>query len=168
MNQEVWPNRSVVEYVFPGTRYTAGKTVKVTWTDGEGTKPSHEVLSLPEDVELPAAGSVLIGEQGSMIIPHVAAPRLYPKEKFASYVFPELPKRDHYVSWADACRGEDHTTSLFSYSGPLTEAVLLGTIALRFPGEMLQWSTADLKISNVAAANEYLTKPYRKGWALPG
>ena len=46
--------------------------------------------------------------------------------------------------------------------------MLLGTIAIRLPGETLQWNAADLKIANSTEANQMLTKPYRKGWELPG
>jgi hypothetical protein len=167
MNQEVWPFSSQVDYVFPGTKYTQGQTIRVTWYDGVGAFPPKEKLNLPEDAKLPAAGSVLIGEAGSLVIPHVAAPQLYPREKFAEFKIPVVPARDHYVSWADACRGEGETTSLFKYSGPLTEAVLLGTIAERVPGETLQWNAADMKFGNSHAASHWLTKHYRTGWELP-
>ena len=85
----------------------------------------------------PGSGSVLMGEKGSLVIPHVAMPQLLPEEKFADFKIPVVPARDHYVSWADACRGEDETTSHFDYAGPLTETVLLGTIAIRLPGRTL-------------------------------
>ncbi|WP_437226816.1 Gfo/Idh/MocA family oxidoreductase [Planctomicrobium sp. SH661] len=166
MNKEVWQNASLVEYVFPGTEYTAGPTINVTWCDGAEVKPPREKLGIPESVELPTAGSVLIGEKGFLVIPHVAAPQVYPQEKFTDYKFPTLTPRDHYTSWVDACRGEGETTSLFSYSGPLTETVLLGTIACRLPGELLKWNAPDLKFTGSAAANDLLSKPYRKGWEL--
>jgi hypothetical protein len=79
---------------------------------------------------------------------------------------PEPGERDHYVSWADACRGEGKTTSNFDYSGPLTEAVLLGTVAIRTAGEKLAWDPSALKITNSTAANDLLTKPYRAGWEI--
>lgn len=41
----------------------------------------------------------------------------------------EVGRVDHYVQFADACRGVGQTTSHFDYAGPLTEAVMLGTIA---------------------------------------
>ena len=107
---------------------------------------------------------MLIGEKGSLLIPHVAAPKLFPEEKFADTRIEMQPARDHYVGWADACRGDDKTTSHFDYAGPLTEAVLLGTVAIRVPGESLAWNTAEGKIANNAKANGLLTKPYRKGF----
>jgi len=42
--------------------------------------------------------------------------------------------------------------------------VLLGTIAIRLPGETLTWNTVEAKIANNSTANELLTKPYRKGF----
>jgi hypothetical protein len=115
-------------------------------------------------VKLPNAGSILIGEKGSLLVPHVSMPQLLPEATFEDFAIEKVPAVDHYVSWADACRGVGKTTSNFDYSGPLTEAVLLGTVAMRVPGETLTWDEANLKITNSAKANALLTKEYRKGW----
>jgi hypothetical protein len=48
----------------------------------------------------------------------------------------------------------------FDYAGPLTEAVLLGSIAARVPETRLLWDSARLKITGSAAAAALL----RKGW----
>lgn len=166
INRETWTPSSVVRYVFPGTARTAGPTLSLTWYDGDGAKPPREALNLPADFPLPGAGSILIGEAGSLVLPHVAMPKLLPAEKFADLKMPEVGGRDHYVSWADACRGEGATTSGFDYSGPLTEAVLLGTVAIRVPRETLEWDAEGLRIVNSPAANALLTKQYRKGWEV--
>ena len=76
---------------------------------------------------------MLVGEKGSLVIPHVAMPKLFPEEKFPAGVLPVIEGVDHYTQWADACLGEGKTTSHFDYAGPLTETVLLGTIGIRFP-----------------------------------
>ncbi|HEX4129939.1 MAG TPA: Gfo/Idh/MocA family oxidoreductase [Pirellulales bacterium] len=164
VNHEVWNDHSTVSYEFPGTARTAGPTLRVTWYDGEGHKPAHEVLGIASDVKLPGAGSLLKGQQGSLLLPHVGMPQLLPADRFADLKLPDVGKRDHYVSWADACRGEGSPTSNFGYSGPLTEAVLLGTIAIRVPNETLAWDPAALRITNSSAANALLTKSYRNGW----
>lgn len=164
INREVWTKWSTVSYEFPGTELTAGKTVKVTWYDGEGKFPPREALGLPEKYALPGSGSALLGEKGTLVIPHVAMPKLFPEEKFADFKIPEVPARNHYTSWADACRGEDKTTSPFDYSGPLSEAVLLGTIAIRLPGTSLSWNAEKLEITGPPAAQAMLTKSYRAGW----
>jgi predicted dehydrogenase len=156
INREVWTRTATVYYEFPGTPRTAGETLKLTWYDGEGVLPPRELLEVPNDFKLPGAGSLLKGEKGSLVIPHVAMPQLLPIEKFAEYKFPEVGERNHYTSWADACRGEGVTTSHFDYSGPLTEAVLLGTVAIRVPRETLKWDAAALKITNSSDANAFI------------
>lgn len=164
LNREVWYQWSKVEYVFPGTELTAGKTLPLTWHDGAGKLPPRASLGLAESVKLPAAGSLLVGEKGWLLIPHVAAPRLLPDETFRDYKIEKVPSVDHYVGWADACRGVGKTTSHFDYAAGLTEAILLGTVAVRVPNETLTWDAAALKVTNSPAANALLTKPYRKGW----
>ena len=52
----------------------------------------------------------------------------------------------------------------FDYSGPLTEAVLLGSVAVRFPQTTLQWNAAKLQFDNESAANQFVRRGYRKGW----
>ncbi|MGL4550127.1 MAG: Gfo/Idh/MocA family protein [Gemmataceae bacterium] len=162
MNREVWAKRATVAYEFPGTKHTAGRTLKLTWYDGDGHYPAAEAHGLPAGTKLPGSGSVLIGEKGSLLIPHVAAPRLFPQDKFDKVEM--LPSGDHYVGWADACRGVGATGSSFAYAGNLTEAVLLGTIAIRTPGTRLEWDAAALKLTGSDAAAALVRKPYRKGW----
>lgn len=166
INREVWTKSATVAYEFPGTRRTAADRISLVWYEGAGAAPPRERLGLAANVKLPGAGSLLIGELGTLLIPHVDRPRLFPEEKFAEFKFPDVGERNHYTSWADACRGEGATTSHFDYSGPLTEAVLLGTIAIRTPHELLMWDANALKITNSAAANALVTKPYRAGWEV--
>ncbi|MGL4463199.1 MAG: Gfo/Idh/MocA family protein [Planctomycetia bacterium] len=161
--KEIWTTRATVVYTFPATKYTAADGITLTWIDGEGRKPDFKKLGLPESLNQVQAGSVLIGEKGTLLVPHIAPPRLFPEEKFADFAMPNEGNVDHYTSWADACRGEGKTTSAFDYSGPLTETVLLGSIALRLPGETLAWNAASMKLTPSAAEN-LLTKQYRKGW----
>lgn len=162
---ESWTDRATVYYEFPGTEYTLGPTLPVTWYDAAGVLPPREKLGdVPASYKLPGAGSVLVGEKGSLVIPHVAMPSLFPEEKFAAKELPVIEGVDHYTQWADACRGVGKTTSHFDYAGPLTETVLLGTIGIRFPGQELAWDAKSLKITNNTQAQEWVTKPYRKGW----
>jgi predicted dehydrogenase len=164
LNREVWYRWSVVRYEFPRTERTTGRTLPLTWYDGEGKLPPRDRLHLADDFKLPGAGSLLLGEKGSLLIPHVAAPRLLPEETLRDFRVEKIPSVDHYVSWADACRGVGRTTSHFGYAGGLTEAVLLGTVAIRVAGKRLQWDATGLRIPNVPAAEALLRKRYRPGW----
>ncbi|TWT67200.1 Inositol 2-dehydrogenase [Allorhodopirellula solitaria] len=162
---ETWTNRAMVEYEFPGTDLTAGSTLKLTWYDAVGARPPREKLAqVPDDYQLPGAGSVLVGEQGSLVIPHVAMPRLFPEDRFPAAEQETIDGVNHYTQWADACRGNGETTSHFDYAGPLTETVLLGTIGIRFPDQELHWDAKTLKVTNHPDAQKWITKKYRKGW----
>jgi hypothetical protein len=77
-----------------------------------------------------------------------------------------LPARNHYHHFVDACLGAEKTESHFAQTGPMTEAILLGTVAIRAPGQELNWDPATGKIRNYHDANRYLARTYRDGWRL--
>ena len=56
------------------------------------------------------------------------------------------------------------TESHFAQTGPMTEAILLGTVAIRVPGQKLEWNSPKLKVTNVSEANHYLQRRYRQKW----
>jgi hypothetical protein len=162
-----WANNAKIVYVFPGNQYSEGKTVQVTWYDGD-QRPSAEVQTLLEGDKLPDQGSVFIGTKGVMLLPHVAKPQLYPDATFKDFVPPKLPNINHWKSFTEACRGNGTTSANFDYSGPLTEAVLLGGVATRFPKTTLEWDGPGLKFTNESEANKLLRRQYRKGWEVKG
>lgn len=164
LNDEVWTTHCKVSYRFPGTAHTVGPVVPVFWYDGQDHVPNRAILGLPESCQLPGSGSVLVGEAGTMIVPHWNKPQLFPEDKFRDYPIPQLDDVNHYTSWAHACLGDGTTTSHFGYSGPLTETVLLGALAVRFPGEQLQWNALQGRVTNHPAANAFVAKEYRTGW----
>lgn len=162
------PNGDFV-YEFPGTAYTT-ETITFRWTDG-GAKKAAEKAQLPRAADgqsterLPGAGSFLVGEKGVMVIPHWAAPRLYAGGEKLDAEIVALPSKNHYHEWTDACRGEGATSTPFAYAGPLTEAVLLGTVAGHFPGVKLSWDSAAMEFDH-HLANALVRRRYRDGWEL--
>ena len=64
-----------------------------------------------------------------------------------------------------ACKGEGTPGANFDYSGPLTEMVLLGNLAVR-TRKYLEWDAANMRFSNHEEANRWLTRDYREGWKL--
>jgi predicted dehydrogenase len=165
-NQWNWAIDSHIQYVFPGTKYTAAKTIPVSWYDG-ASKPPKEILALLEGDEAPNTGSILVGSNGVLVIPHVNRPILYPDAKFKDFKYPDVPNGDHYGEFVEACRGLCLTSAPFSYAGPLTEAVLLGGVASRFPKTTLKWNGPELKFEE-NAANKFIRREYRKGWEVKG
>ncbi|MBL6763619.1 MAG: Gfo/Idh/MocA family oxidoreductase [Verrucomicrobiae bacterium] len=166
-NGETYPEWETIHYEFPGTEYCSGDTVRMTWYDG-GKKPSTSLLPGGTDKNLPSNGCLLVGELGVLLCPHGGRPELWPKSVFADTKLIEVAGDDHYMQWTNACKGIGTTSSTFDYSGPLTETVLLGTVAVRFPNEKLSWDSAALQITNKPEANRFLTKNYRAGWGVPG
>ncbi len=183
-----WSINAHIKYIFPGTAFTAEKTVPVTWYDGDARVP-REILALAGGDKQAASaddgtgavdarkkavrnnyeqGSIIIGTAGVLHVPHIATPKLYPVEKFADYKLPDIAGSHHWSDWAEACVGGNaKPLAHFDYSGPLTEAVLLGSVAVRFPQTTLQWNSAKVQFTNEAKANQYLRRQYRKGWEIP-
>ena len=62
-------------------------------------------------------------------------------------------------------KGGEPACSNFSVAGPMTEWILLGTIALRVEGK-LEWDSARMRITNNADANKYIKPFVKKGWTL--
>lgn len=158
---------SHVEYVFTGTEFTTDR-IQLTWYNGN-LRP-QSIANLPEGTELPGQGSVLIGDKGSLILPHIGAPIVFNR---AGEVMTELPENmgsaNHFHDWIDAALGEkEKATAHFEYGGPLTEAVLMGTVINRWPDLEFAWDAKSCKFSGdakeVAEANALLGPAYRNGW----
>jgi hypothetical protein len=66
----------------------------------------------------------------------------------------------HYHQFVDACLGKDKCSAPFSYSARLTETILLGVIAGRFPGKKLHWDNNTARFKE-EKANKFLDAPYR-------
>jgi predicted dehydrogenase len=166
-NQWNWANDGRVHYVFPGTAHTAEKTINITWYDGD-QRPPAQVASLLGAEPLPGTGSIFVGTKGVMLLPHIARPRLFPDSEFADRPLPKVEDGNHYTQFLEAVRGNGKTTAGFDFSGPLTESVLLGGVASRYPDTTLQWDAKALKFTNHRPANELLRRKYRKGWEVKG
>lgn len=166
-NEHSWAINAIVKYSFPGTAFTDGKTVAVTWYDGD-ERPSKEIEGLLEGKKMPEQGSIFIGTKGVMLLPHVEFPSFFPAVDFKDFKLPEVKANDHYHQFVDAILGKGQTSAGFDYSGPLSETVLLGSLATRFPKTTLEWDSAKLRFKNEKAANAYLKRKYRTGWKVKG
>jgi predicted dehydrogenase len=167
-----FPEQNIVTYEFPGTQYTA-ESLKWIWYDGKGAPDTHEDLLLPEGEELPDQGAMFMGEKGKLLLPHfMQLPKLIVDGKYQELDLSKVedlgpPVRDyenegkkHYHQFVDACLGKGECSAPFSYAGRLTETILLGVIAGRFPGQTLHWDTETATFDE-AEADEFLEGDYR-------
>ncbi|MCU0375330.1 MAG: Gfo/Idh/MocA family oxidoreductase [Chitinophagaceae bacterium] len=172
--------------------------VKMVWMDG-GIQPERpEELGPNEKMGDGGNGILMVGTKGKMMGDvYGANPRLLPdslNEQTAN-----VPKKlyrvggnesGHYTEWVDACiagygsTAHKNLSAPIDISGPLTEAVLMGNLAIRsfdirrpsaknpnafeYPGRYikLKWDAANLKVTNFDEANQFVSKPYRPGFEL--
>jgi predicted dehydrogenase len=171
-----FPEKNTVTYTFPGTTYTT-ETLQWIWHDGAGAPEAHEDLILPNGDTLPEQGAMFIGEKGRLLVPHfMALPQLIVDGQYLELDLNNIENKGalgdpvtdyeveslkHYHEFVNACLGESTCSAPFSYASRLTETILLGVIAGRFPNQTLHWDAKNARFAE-DAANQYLDKPYRK------
>jgi predicted dehydrogenase len=163
----------------PGTRITFEfpardnrGPVKVVWHDGATVIPRPANFT-PDD-KIPGVGAVFSGDQGMIVHGSHGAGGCYltPESLMDRYTGKNAPAqkiprvKNHASDWLEAIRNGAQAGSNFGYGGPLTQAALIGAIAIRFPGERLEWNDRKMRFTNHKAANELVSPPYRKGWKL--
>ncbi|MCF7972948.1 MAG: Gfo/Idh/MocA family oxidoreductase [Phycisphaerae bacterium] len=166
--KETLPLASTVHYEFPAR----GDLPPVTlhWYDGGLTPPRPR--DMEDDMALPREdGLILKGDQGTMLVSGWGgeSPSLIPLSKMRAYKRPPktLPRSiGHYEEWIKAVKEGTPTASSFEFAGPMTEAVLLGTVCVRVGGRKLLWDSDAMTVTNMPQANQYLHYDYRAGWAL--
>ncbi|WOO39543.1 Gfo/Idh/MocA family oxidoreductase [Rubellicoccus peritrichatus] len=155
------PKSVITEYTFPSTSYTAEK-LKWVWYDGRNAPPaSIPGLELEEGMRMPEQGCVMVGENATLMMPHHSAPRTFPRDLIRSVPRPKLKPIDHHGQWIEACLTGGTTGAPFSYGGPLCEALQIGVVANRFPGQTLEWDADNMRVTNLPEANRYLSRKYR-------
>jgi predicted dehydrogenase len=166
-NGASYPHATTTHYEFPARE--GRPPVQLTWYDGGLTPPRPEELG---EEKLNGEGGILyIGSKGKMIQETYGRnPRLLPFDAHNSYGPPaerlaRVPHQAHEMNWVNAIKGTDEISCPFSYAAPLTEIMLLGIVALR-AGTKIHYDAARMRVTNHAAANEFLTRPYRAGYAL--
>jgi len=191
---ESCPPSSRTQLKFPASKKNPTE-LTMTWTDG-GLRPFHPEL-IPADHPIgddnSANGVLMIGEKGIMTCgTYGRNPKIYfnDGEILVSNNIESnnlLPEHGHQAAWVEACKegfgkGKYQAlTSSFNFAGPLTEAVLMGNLAIRsymvrnetsnnrfeYPGrKKLLWDGVNMKITNFDEANQFVKREYREGWKL--
>jgi predicted dehydrogenase len=187
---DVFPLSSEIVFEYPDTPTRKG--FKFVWYDG-GWFPGREFLNehgfrYPE--QMPAEGDIIIGSEGAsgqgrntrkqgVTVPEVQYAPKYPD---ANGNIAENQDGDarHKFEWATAIK-ENKPELCFSnfpsQAGPLTEAMLLGNLAVWTAsksnewGEKVMWDSANMKITNLAdlktpGVADLIKPKYREGYVL--
>ncbi len=161
---ETYPRASIIRWQFDARE--AMPPVTVTWYDG-GLLPSSPAEL--EDGELQREGLIFIGDRGKILCGFSGAgPQLIPESKMQAYKRPPktLPRSiGHHDEWLRACRAGQAAGANFEFSGPVTEALLLGNVAIRARRKLL-WDSQNMKVTNFSDANSFLHCAYRQPWTL--
>jgi len=166
VHPESTPPWLIVRYDFPervhhGTKWSA---LKLTWYHG-GKYP--EALVSPEQFSKWKSGVLFVGKKGTLLADY-SRHALLPEKDFEGFVKPAPFIKDsigHHKEWVEAIRLGGTTTCRFDYSGPLTEAALLGNVAYRV-GKRLEWNFEKMSASNCPGADQFIQHRYRGGWSL--
>lgn len=170
VNPETFPLGSKITWHFP--KRGNMEPVKLVWYDG-GLRPQRPDVIKDGD-QMGTNGLMLVGDDGCLMSDWQAW-KLYPEQRAIEYGAP--PKKlerspGHHAEWIKACKGGPAAGSNFDWSGPMTEAVLLGNVAMRsqlredLTKKKLLWDSEKLAFSNHEAANEFLRRDYREGWEV--
>ncbi len=163
------PTASVVTYQFPARGGRPG--LKWVWYDGKVEPP------LPPEFEegrkFPTNGTFILGTRAAVFAdPNYFTIRLMPEARMKEMAsalppktIPRIPGGNHFAEWIRACKGGEPAGANFEYSARLTEVVLLSNVAVR-ARRRIEWDSAAQSVTNVPAANAYLTKTYRPGWVV--
>ena len=170
VNEETFPLGSMITWHFPKRGELV--PVKLVWYDG-GLRPAR-----PPEIQAPEVmgtnGLLLVGDEGCLISDWNKW-KILPESRATEYGKP--PRKldrspGHHLEWIRAAKGGPEAGSNFDWAGPLTEAVLLGNVALRpqlreeLTKTQLLWDAEKLAFSNCGQANQFLHRDYRKGWEL--
>jgi hypothetical protein len=133
----------------------------MTWYDG-GKRPTADVLSAAKCTDW-ANGVLFVGDEGQLAVDYDNLPHLLPEEKFADYGIEPEPADNHYLQWTEACKGIGKPSTPFAYSGPMTETVLLGNVAVRL-GRPIEWNSQSMEVTGMPEAAALIRRPYRENW----
>ena len=153
-------------------RFPAGRirpALDLFWYDG-GMKPR-----LPDEVETHAVamereGILFVGEEGSILAGFQGQePRRFRGGKVEPLTVDsadeESSREARWQPWVRAVQGGDASPGNFLNAAAITDAVNLGTVALR-AGRKVEFDAQAMRITNHDSANRFLTRDYREGWEL--
>jgi hypothetical protein len=171
---EMFPRSTIVRFGFPAREDMP--EVSLTWWDGGLMPPRPAGFGPTRRLGDLDGGVMLIGDDAAIVGNcYGESPRIVPESAMRKYgrppkVLERIPNGPdgHEQDWLRAIKGGQPASSNFEYAGPLSETVLMGNLAVRFPGKHLLWDGEAMKVTNNEDADAYVRREYREGWPLPG
>ncbi len=166
MTDETVPIGAIHRWEFPARGDMP--EVSMTWYDGEERPPRPP--GLEEDRRYRGGNGIyFVGDNGTITMQGWAeSPRLVPETAMKAYEQPEqtIPRLDgHHKGWIDSIKSGEQVHGGFDYSGNMTEAILLGNVALR-TGKKIIWDGPNMKAEGVPEADQFIKPPMREGWRV--
>jgi hypothetical protein len=166
-NDFAYPTACTIRLAFATSADRPG--LELFWYDG-GMKPRLPRELEAQDAQIDREGILFVGDEGAILASfHGRDPRLYAGGK--SRPLPLESSSGKAVgggrngSWLGHCLGGDPSPGSFLNAAAITDAVNLGTVALRARKKVL-FDSGKMEITNDPGANRYLRRDYRKGWEL--
>lgn len=165
---ETYPLASIIHYEFPARG--GMPPLKLHWYDGGVRPPRPDELEESREMRgEEGEGLILVGDGGKIYCGFEGQnPRLIPEPKMKAFQPPPdtLTKSvGHYLEWIAAIKGGEPARANFEFEAPITEAVLLGDVAVRI-GKKLHWDSAKMRVTNDSAANDLVSLPKRSAWKI--
>jgi predicted dehydrogenase len=165
--RETYPAASIITFDFSARGDLP--PLRLTWYDGGLKPPRPDELEDVREMGIEGEGLLFIGDHGTIMCGfNGTKPMLIPESKMKAFVPPPktLPRSPgHDREWINAAKGGPPPGANFEFEAPVTEAVLLGNVALR-AGKKLRWDGVNLKVTNDDAAQKFLRGTYREGWSI--
>lgn len=165
---DAFPAGEVITYEFPAK----GDRGPITMHWYSGNRHIPRPADLEPERKAVETGAVVLGDKGTITYGSHGAGgvRIVPEAKMREYQVPEktIPRvGGHHQDWLNAIRNGTKAGSDFAdYGGPLTEIAMLGVVAIKLPGQKLEWDAANMRFTNSDEANQHVNPPYRPGWTL--
>jgi predicted dehydrogenase len=170
---ETFPKASMVHLNFPAN--ASRPALRMSWYDG-GLRPPRPAGLSDKDQRLfeggeDGEGILYVGDKGILLADFNGnQPRVYPESpKYQAP--PRQPRGEHHSDpaidqWIAAGKGGPAPLANFELQSPVTEAFLLGCLAQRFPGQLIEWDSANMRVTNSEKLNGYVDPPYRSAYRI--
>ena len=159
-NKDSYPSSSKITFQFPATKSRG--PITLYWYDGHNL-PSKDLLP---GMEFSDSGSLIIGDKGKLYTPgdYGDGGKFIGVEP-GEVEYPHSPGHNEELIRAIK-EGIPATSNFPDYSGPLTETILLGNLAVWAAGTKLDWDAKNLKVKNTREVDHIVKPQFRKSFGL--